>query len=131
MNDSNWTSSARPHPQATLVTNPMVTTALELPGYRVLRNLGVVRGVTVRSRSVVGNFAAGLQTLFGGNISILTTLCEHARSEAFDLMIQHAAEVGANAIISARYDATEIMTGATEVIAYGTAVVVEQTDPVA
>jgi uncharacterized protein YbjQ (UPF0145 family) len=125
MDNQNWSSSARPHPQATLVTNPMVTTALELPGYRVVRNLGVVRGVTVRSRSVVGNFAAGLQALFGGNISILTTLCEQARAEAFDLMIQHAAELGANAIIATRYDATEIMSGATEVLAYGTAVVVE------
>jgi uncharacterized protein YbjQ (UPF0145 family) len=125
MNNQSWGAGPRPHPQATLVTNPMVTTAFELPDYRVVRNLGVVRGVTVRSRSVVGNFAAGLQTLFGGNISILTGLCEQARAEAFDLMIQHAAELGANAIIGARYDATEIMTGATEVLAYGTAVVVE------
>jgi uncharacterized protein YbjQ (UPF0145 family) len=125
MENQSWTTSPRPHPQATLVTNPMVTTAQELPGYRIVRSLGVVRGVTVRSRSVVGNFAAGLQTLFGGNISILTSLCEHARGEAFDLMIQHAAELGANAIVGARYDATEIMTGATEVLAYGTAVVVE------
>src|SRR5262245_7718038 len=98
MNNANWSASARPHPQATLVTNPMVTTMFELPGYRVLKNLGVVRGVTVRSRSAVGNFVAGLQTIFGGNISILTELCEHARAEAFDLMIQHAAEMGANAI---------------------------------
>jgi uncharacterized protein YbjQ (UPF0145 family) len=125
MNNQSWSASARPHPQATLVTNPMVTTAPELPGHRIVRNLGVVRGVTVRSRSVVGNFAAGLQTLFGGNISILTGLCEQARAEAFDLMIQHAAEMGANAIVGARYDATEIMTGATEVLAYGTAVIVE------
>jgi uncharacterized protein YbjQ (UPF0145 family) len=109
----------------------MVTTALELPGYRIARNLGVVRGVTVRSRSVVGNFAAGLQTLFGGNITILTGLCEQARAEAFDLMIQHAAEMGANAIINARYDATEIMSGATEVLAYGTAVIVEPTEATA
>jgi uncharacterized protein YbjQ (UPF0145 family) len=108
----------------------MVTTALELPGYRVTRNLGVVRGVTVRSRSVVGNIGASLQTLFGGNISILTGLCEHARAEAFDLMIQHAAEMGANAIVCARYDATEIMTGATEVLAYGTAVLVEPVEDV-
>ncbi len=125
MSDGNWTSTGRPHPQAKLVTNPMVTTAFELPDYRVVRNLGVVRGVTVRSRSVVGNIGAGLQSLFGGNISILTNLCEQARAEAFDLMIQHATELGANAIIGARYDATEIMNGATEVLAYGTAVFVE------
>ena len=125
MNQQAWSSTAKPHPQATLVTNPMVTTAFELPNYRIVRNLGVVRGLTVRSRSVVGSIGASLQTLFGGNISILTTLCEHARSEAFDLMIQHATEMGANAIVAARYDATEIMSGVTEVLAYGTAVVVE------
>ncbi len=130
MDNQSWSSAARPHPQTTLVTNPMVTTALDLPGYRIVRNLGMVRGVTVRSRSIVGNIGASIQTLFGGNISILTGLCEHARSEAFDLMIQHAAEMGANAIISARYDATEIMTGATEVLAYGTAVIVEQAEGV-
>lgn len=131
MDNQSWSSASRPHPQATLVTNPMVTTALELPGYRIARNLGVVRGVTVRSRSIVGNIGASLQTLFGGNISILTDLCEHARAEAYDLMIQHAAEMGANAIISARYDATEIMSGATEVLAYGTAVIVEPSEGVA
>ena len=131
MDNQNWSSAARPHPQTKLVTNPMVTTALELPGYRIVRNLGMVRGVTVRSRSIVGNIGASIQTFFGGNISILTSLCEHARAEAFDLMIQHAAEMGANAIISARYDATEIMNGATEVLAYGTAVIVEQTEGVA
>jgi uncharacterized protein YbjQ (UPF0145 family) len=117
--------AARPHPQATLVTNPMVTTALELPGYRIVRNLGVVRGLTVRSRSVVGNIGAAVQTFFGGNITILVGLCERARSEAFDLMIQHASEMGANAVVNARYDATELMSGVTEVLAYGTAVVVE------
>jgi uncharacterized protein YbjQ (UPF0145 family) len=115
-----------PHPQATLVTNPMVTTALELPGFRIVRNLGVVRGLTVRSRSVVGNIGAGLQTLFGGNITILTSLCEKTRAEAFDLMVQHASEMGANAIVAARYDATEVMSGVSEVLAYGTAVVVEE-----
>jgi uncharacterized protein YbjQ (UPF0145 family) len=125
MSNVGW-GSRSPHPQTTLVTNPMVTTSFELPGYRITRNLGVVRGVTVRSRSVVGNFAASLQTLLGGNISILTELCEHARAEAFDLMLQHAAAMGANAVISMRYDATEIMSGATEVLAYGTAVIVEQ-----
>lgn len=127
MSAGSWSVGNSGHPQASLVTNPMVTTAFDLPGYRVLRNLGVVRGVTVRSRSVVGNIGASLQTLFGGNISILTNLCEHARAEAFDLMIQHAAQLGANAIIGARYDATEIMNGATEVLAYGTAVIVEAT----
>jgi uncharacterized protein YbjQ (UPF0145 family) len=119
-----WTTA--PHPQTSLLTNPMVTTALELPGYRIVRNLGVVRGLTVRSRSVIGNIGAGLQTLFGGNITILTTLCEKTRAEAFDLMVQHAGEMGANAIVAARYDATEIMSGVSEVLAYGTAVVVEE-----
>jgi len=102
-----------------------VTTAFELPGCRVVRSLGVVRGIVVRSRSVVGNFAAGLQTLIGGNISIYTELCEKARADAFDLMLQHAAEVGGNAVIGARYDANEVTAGVTEVLAYGTAVVVE------
>ncbi|MGH9522134.1 MAG: YbjQ family protein [Terriglobales bacterium] len=107
------------------VMHNMVTTAFDLDGYRTVRNLGVVRGITVRSRSVLGNIAAGLQTLVGGNITILTELCEKTRTEAFDLMIQHASELGANAIVGARYDATEIMQGVTEVLAYGTAVVVE------
>ncbi len=110
---------------ATRVMHNMVTTAFELDGYRTTRNLGVVRGITVRSRSVLGNIAAGLQTLVGGNITILTELCEKARSEAFEIMIQHASELGANAIVGARYDATEVMQGVTEVLAYGTAVVVE------
>ncbi len=125
MEDRTRGPGSAPHPQALLTTNPMVTTALELPGYRIVQNLGIVRGLTVRSRSVVGNIGAGLQTLFGGNITILTSLCERTRSEAFDLMIQHANEMGANAIICTRYDATEIMSGVTEVLAYGTAVVVE------
>jgi uncharacterized protein YbjQ (UPF0145 family) len=102
-----------------------VTTALELPGYRIARNLGVVRGIIVRSRSVIGSIGAGLQTLFGGNITLLTGLCERAREDAFNLMIEHASELGANAIVSARYDATEIMSGVAEVLAYGTAVMVE------
>ncbi len=110
---------------ATRVAHNMVTTAFEIDGYRITRNLGVVRGIVVRSRSVLGNIAAGLQTLVGGNITILTELCEKTRGEAFDIMIQHASELGANAIISARYDATEVMQGVTEVLAYGTAVVVE------
>ena len=103
-----------------------VTTAFDLPGHRIVRNLGVVRGIIVRSRSVVGSIGAGLQTLFGGNITLYTGLCERTRSEAFDLMMEHAAGLGANAIIGARYDATEIMSGVAEVLAYGTAVVVER-----
>jgi uncharacterized protein YbjQ (UPF0145 family) len=104
----------------------MVTTALELPGYRIVRNLGVVRGIIVRSRSIFGTLGAGLQTILGGNISLLTNLCEKTRNEAFTQMMEHAAEHGANAIISARYDANELMQGVTEVLAYGTAVVVEK-----
>ena len=103
----------------------MVTTALELPGAKIVRNLGVVRGIVVRSRSIFGTIGAGLQTLVGGNITLLTNLCEKTRQEAFDLMLQHAAELGANAVVGARYDATEIMQGVTEVLAYGTAVFVE------
>jgi len=103
---------------------PMVTTALELPGYTVTKNLGVVRGITVRSRSVVGNFLGGLQSIFGGNITIYTDLCEQARSETYQLMCEHAQAVGANAVIAMRYDATELMPGLTEVLCYGTAVVV-------
>ena len=109
----------------TRVTHNMVTTALEIDGYKIVRNLGVVRGIVVRSRSVLGTIGAGLQTLIGGNITILTELCERTRSESFEIMLQHASELGANAIICARYDATEVMQGVTEVLAYGTAVVVE------
>ena len=104
----------------------LVTTAFTLDGYRIVRNLGVVRGITVRSRSIVGNIGAGIQTLFGGNISLLQELCEKARQEAFMIMMQHAGEHGANAIIGMRYDANEVMSGVTEVLAYGTAVVVEK-----
>ena len=100
----------------------MITTAFELPGYTITQNLGVVRGITVRSRSVVGNFFGGLQALFGGNISIYTNLCEQARSETFDLMCAHADQLGANAVIAVRYDATDLMPGLTEVLCYGTAV---------
>ena len=100
----------------------MVTTALTLPGQQITRNYGVVRGITVRSRSVAGNFVGGLQTLFGGNITIYTRLCEQARSEADQLMCEHAEQHGANAIVSMRYDATELMAGLTEVLCYGTAV---------
>jgi len=102
----------------------MITGAFSLPGHTVTRNLGIVRGITVRSRSIVGNFFGGLQSLFGGNITIYTTLCEQARSEAFDLMCAHAEELGANAILAMRYDATDVMAGITEVLCYGTAVVV-------
>jgi uncharacterized protein YbjQ (UPF0145 family) len=107
------------------VSPQMVTTAFELPGYRVRQNLGVVRGIVVRSRSIIANMGASLQTLVGGNITAWTNLCEQTRTEAFDIMLQHATEIGANAIIGARYDATEIASGATEVLAYGTAVIVE------
>jgi len=102
-----------------------VTTAFELPGYRIKRNLGIVRGIIVRSRSIVGTIGAGLQTIVGGNISLFSNLCEPTRGDAFDLMMQHATQMGANAIIGMRYDATEIMNGVTEVLAYGTAVEVE------
>lgn len=104
----------------------MITGAFTLPGHTVSRNLGIVRGITVRSRSIVGNFFGGLQSLFGGNITIYTNLCEQARSEAFDLMCEHAEELGANAIVAMRYDATDVMPGITEVLCYGTAVVVAQ-----
>src|SRR5438270_800091 len=108
-----------------MVKHEYVTTAFDLPGFRIRRNLGVVRGIIVRSRSIFGTIGAGLQTIVGGNISLFSNLCEKTREDAFDLMIQHANEKGANAIIGTRYDATEIMNGVTEVLAYGTAVVVE------
>jgi uncharacterized protein YbjQ (UPF0145 family) len=108
-----------------MVAHNMVTTQFELDGFRVTRTLGVVRGIVVRSRSIFGTIGAGLQTLVGGNITLLTNLCEKTRQEAFDLMLQHAAELGGNAVVGARYDATEVMQGVTEVLAYGTAVVVE------
>ena len=108
------------------VDSSMVTSANELPGYRIVRNLGIVRGITVRSRSVLGNLAAGIQTIIGGNISILTELCEKAREEAYEILLQHAAQHGANAIVCMRYDANEVMQGVTEVLAYGTAVQVEK-----
>jgi uncharacterized protein YbjQ (UPF0145 family) len=104
----------------------MTTTAFELNGYTVRRNLGIVRGITVRSRSIVGSIGASLQTLIGGNISLFTELCEKAREEAFELMLQHATQMGANAVVGVRYDATEVMQGVSEVLCYGTAVVVEQ-----
>ncbi len=108
-----------------MVAHNMVTTQFELDGFRVVRTLGVVRGIVVRSRSIFGTIGASLQTILGGNITLLTQLCEKTRSEAFDLMLQHSAELGGNAVFGARYDATEVMQGVTEVLAYGTAVVVE------
>ena len=109
-----------------MVDQSMVTTNIELSGYRVIQNLGFVRGITVRSRSLLGNIAGGIQTLFGGKISIYVELCERTRAEAFQQMIQNAEERGANAIISMRYDANEVISGVNEVLAYGTAVVVEK-----
>jgi uncharacterized protein YbjQ (UPF0145 family) len=103
----------------------LTTTAFTLEGYRITRNLGIVRGITVRSRSVFGTIGGSLQTLFGGNITLFTELCEKTRTEAFDMMMTHARQVGANAVIGIRYDATEVMGGVTEVLCYGTAVVVE------
>ena len=115
-----------PHASAVSVPHNMVTTAFTLDGYRIVRNLGLVRGIIVRSRSIVGTLGATLQTIVGGNITLLTNLCEETREHAFDLMLQHAAELGANAVIGMRYDATEVMQGVTEVLAYGTAVYVEK-----
>jgi len=108
------------------IPHTMTTTQFELDGYQVVRSLGVVRGIIVRSRSLIGTIGASLQTLIGGNITLLTQLCEKTREDAFDLMLQHAAQIGANAVVGMRYDATEIMQGVTEVLAYGTAVVVEK-----
>lgn len=110
------------------VSHQMATTAFELPNFRVIQTLGVVRGIVVRSRNVFATIGASLQTLVGGNITLWTRMCEETRSDAFDIMVQHASEIGANAIIGVRYDTTEISTGVTEVLAYGTAVIVEPTD---
>ncbi|MBO9716480.1 MAG: YbjQ family protein [Pseudoxanthomonas sp.] len=126
MTDPYNSSSYRP--ATLLLGDSMVTTAQELPGYRIVRNIGLVRGITVRSRSIVGNFLGGLQTLFGGNISIYTELCEQARQDTYRDMLQHARQLGANAIVAVRYDATELMAGLTEVLCYGTAVAVEPHD---
>lgn len=106
-------------------THPLTTTAFELPGYRIVRSFGVVRGIVVRSRSIIGTLGASIQSLFGGNISLYTSLCERARDDAFNQMLAHAAGLGANALIGVRYDATEIGNGITEVLCYGTAVFVE------
>ncbi|CAN5759697.1 YbjQ family protein [soil metagenome] len=107
------------------LAHSQVTTGLELDGFKITKNLGIVRGITVRSRSIVGSIGAGIQTLFGGNISLYESLCERAREQAFERLLAHAEEMGANAVVGMRYDATEIMQGVTEVLAYGTAVIVE------
>jgi uncharacterized protein YbjQ (UPF0145 family) len=109
-------------------THPLTTTTFELPGYHVVKSFGIVRGIIVRSRSIVGNIGAGLQSIFGGNISLYTELCERTREDAFNLMLQHAGQLGANAVVGVRYDATEIAHGITEVLCYGTAVFVERAD---
>jgi len=109
-----------------MIPHEMVTTTFTLDGWRIVRNVGLVRGIIVRSRSLFGTLGAGLQTLVGGNITLLTDLCEKTRNEAFELMLRHAAELGANGIVGVRYDATEVMQGVTEVLCYGTAVVVER-----
>lgn len=109
-----------------MIPHNMTTTQFELDGYRVVRTLGVVRGIIVRSRSIFGTIGAGLQTLVGGNITLLTNLCEKTREDSFDLMLQHAAMLGANAVVGVRYDAAEVMQGVTEVLCYGTAVLVEK-----
>lgn len=111
------------------VSHQMVTTAFEVPNHRVVQNLGVVRGIVVRSRNVFATIGASFQTLVGGNITMWTSMCEQARADAFEIMIQHATEIGANAVIGTRYDTTEISTGVTEVLCYGTAVIVEPTNP--
>ena len=108
-----------------MVAHNMVTTQFELDGFKVVRTLGVVRGIVVRSRSIFGTIGASLQTIVGGNISLFTQLCEKTRADAFDLMLLHAGQLGGNAVVGARYDATEVMQGVTEVLAYGTAVYVE------
>jgi uncharacterized protein YbjQ (UPF0145 family) len=109
-----------------MIDHKMITTSIQLEGYQVVQSLGIVRGITVRSRSILGNFAGGIQTLFGGRISIYVDLCEKTREEAFRHMMEHAANMGANAVINMRYDANEVMNGVTEVLAYGTAVRVEK-----
>ena len=108
-----------------MISHTLTTTQFQLDGYEIKRSLGIVRGIIVRSRSLFGTIGAGLQTLVGGNITLLTDLCEKTRNDAYELMLQHAAQLGANAVVGVRYDATEIMQGVTEVLCYGTAVVVE------
>lgn len=111
------------------VSHQMVTTAFELPNYRIVQNLGVVRGIVVRSRNIFATIGASLQTIVGGNITLWTRMCEQTRIDAFDIMVQHATEIGANAVIGARYDTTELSAGVTEVLAYGAAVIVEPANP--
>ena len=111
-------------PTAPTIAAELVSTTFEIPGHKIVRNFGLVRGLTVRSRSVVGNFVAGLQILVGGNITVYTELCERARGDAYAICLQHAAALGANAVVGLRYDANEVATGVTEVLAYGTAVAV-------
>lgn len=129
MNDAVQRAPYAVSPARYSVSHQMVTTAFELPNYRIVQNLGVVRGIVVRSRNVFATIGATLQTIVGGNITVWTTLCEQTRADAFDIMIQHATEVGANAVIGARYDTTELAQGVTEVLAYGTAVIVEPLNP--
>jgi len=111
------------------IDHTLVTTAFGIDGYRVVKTLGITRGIVVRSRSIIGSIGAGIQTIFGGDISLFTHLCEETREQSFDLMLAHAAEMGANAVIGMRYDATEVMGGVTEVLAYGTAAIVEPISP--
>jgi uncharacterized protein YbjQ (UPF0145 family) len=110
-----------------LMKHPMTTTTFTIEGYKIVKQLGVVRGITVRSRSIFGTIGAGIQTIFGGNISLLTELCEKSRTEAFDMMVEHAQQIGANALVGVRYDTTELMSGVTEVLCYGTAAVLVKT----
>lgn len=119
------TTDNHPQPPAMSHTHHLTTTAFDLPGYRVLKSHGVVRGIIVRSRSVIGNIGASIQSLFGGNISLYTSLCERTRADAFNLMLEHAGQLGANAVVGVRYDGTELAPGITEVLCYGTAVTVE------
>lgn len=116
------------HTEGEIMQHALTTTAFTLDGYRITKNLGVVRGITVRSRSIFGTIGGSLQTLFGGNITLFTQLCEKTRAESFEMMLRHAQESGANAVIGVRYDATELMQGVSEVLCYGTAVVVEPTE---
>jgi uncharacterized protein YbjQ (UPF0145 family) len=111
------------------ISHEMTSTTFDVPGYYVVQSLGLVRGIVVRSRSIVGQFGAGVQMFFGGNITIFTSMCELARENAYDIMLGQAQHLGANAVIGVRYDATEVMRGATEVLCYGTAVVVEEAPP--
>lgn len=108
------------------IENSMMTTAFDLPGYRITKNIGMTRGIVVRSRSIFGTIGGGLQTLVGGNITLFTSLCEKARADAFELLAKNAEEIGGNAVIGVRYDATGVGSGVTEVLAYGTAVIVEK-----